>query len=564
MSTDAAPPPAAPPPAGPPPPPPPRTPPGWVYPVRLVAVAEPAPGRWLWLVKWLLAIPHYVVLFFLWLAFWVLTVVAFFAILFTARYPRALFDFNVGVLRWTWRVGYYAYGALATDRYPPFSLDPDPSYPADLEVAYPQRLSRGLVLVKWWLLVLPHYVVLSLFLGTGIWWVQEASSNDWQWVWGGGLLGLLVLVAAVVLLFTGRYPRAVYDLVMGVDRWAVRVGAYAALMTDEYPPFRLDSGPGEPEPAPGTPAPGPLDPVRTAALAPAAGAAAAGAGPAAGAGAGPAAATAYAAAPPLPAATPSQPAATTTSSQLPPAATPRQPTTVGAHGRWTAGRVVLVLVGALLVVSSLGLLTAGVAGLAVDRFARQDGFLTTRSTDLTSGGYAVVAGDLVLDAPSGTLDRVVGDVRVRVDPQDPSAPVFVGIASERDAQAYLSGVARTEVGRGDRTFGGGPPPVSPLQAGIWVAGQAGTGTQELTWAPRSGDWALVVMNADGSRGVLTSADVGVTLPWLDDLAVTLLVVGVLVLAAGVVLLVLGLRTPRRPTAPAGPASPPAPGAASST
>ena len=214
------------------------------YPLQLTGELAPQLSRGLWLVKWLLGIPHFIVLFFLWIAFLAVSAVAFFVILFTNRYPRRLFDFNVGVLRWTWRVCFYSYNALGTDEYPPFTLKDVPEYPARLEVDYPESLSRGLVLVKWWLLALPHYLVVAVFAG-GAWATWTGIGNGWMWS-SGGLIGLLVLFAGVVLLFTGRYPKPLYDFVLGMNRWVFRVAAYASLMTDAYPPFRLDMGSDEP------------------------------------------------------------------------------------------------------------------------------------------------------------------------------------------------------------------------------------------------------------------------------------------------------------------------------
>jgi hypothetical protein len=224
------------------------------YPVRVDARMDSPLSRWLWLVKWVLAIPHYLVLAFLWIAFVVVSVVAFFAILFTGRYPRPLFDFNLGVLRWGWRVSYYAYSALGTDRYPPFTLAEVPDYPAQLHVPYPGQLSRGLVLVKWWLLALPHLLVVGVLVGGGAWFAVSSDTENYSWT-GGGLIGLLVFIAAIVLAVTGSYPRGLYDFILGLNRWVLRVAAYVALMTDAYPPFRLDTGGDDPATATITPAP---------------------------------------------------------------------------------------------------------------------------------------------------------------------------------------------------------------------------------------------------------------------------------------------------------------------
>ena len=215
------------------------------YPAAISGRMDPNLSRGMWLIKWFLAIPHYFCLAFLWAAFVILTVLAFFAILFTGRYPRGLFDFNVGVLRWNWRVAFYAFNPAGTDRYPPFSLA-DADYPARLEIAYPERLSRGLVLVKWWLLAIPHYIIVGILTSGVLWWAADLGGGEGAARLGGGLMSILVFIALVVLLFTGRYPRGLWDLVMGFNRWVIRVAAYAGLMRDEYPPFRLDMGDDDP------------------------------------------------------------------------------------------------------------------------------------------------------------------------------------------------------------------------------------------------------------------------------------------------------------------------------
>ena len=122
-------------------------------------------------------------------------------------------------------MSFYSYSALGTDRYPPFSLRPA-DYPADLSVEYPEQLSQWLVLVKWPFLLIPHYIILGFFPG---------GSADF-----GGLIFILAIFAGVAMLFTKRYPGGIFEFVMGLNRWTYRVAAYGLLMTDRYPPFRLD------------------------------------------------------------------------------------------------------------------------------------------------------------------------------------------------------------------------------------------------------------------------------------------------------------------------------------
>jgi hypothetical protein len=204
------------------------------YPAQLEGILDPTLSRGMWLVKWLLAVPHYIVLAILWSAFPVVVLASGLMILFTGRYPAALFEFVVGVLRWNWRVAFYATGVLGTDKYPPFTLART-DYPATFDVSYPARLSRWKVLVKSWLLAFPHLIIVSVLAGVA-----------WATVTGqavGGLLGLLVFIAGLILLFTKVYNQGLFNLVMGIQRWVYRVFAYTSLLRDDYPPFRLDQGP---------------------------------------------------------------------------------------------------------------------------------------------------------------------------------------------------------------------------------------------------------------------------------------------------------------------------------
>jgi hypothetical protein len=439
---------------------------GPAFPVRLEGHLE-RPSRLLWIVKWLLLVPHFFCLAFLWLAFALLSFVSFFALLFGGRYPRGIFGFNLGVLRWTWRVAFYAFAANGTDRYPPFTLADVPDYPARLEIDYPASQRHGLPLIGWWLAGIPQYIVSGIFMGAGMLTWQVGTSSSWSI--GIGLVDLLVFFAVMALLFGGVYPRSIFDLVLGLNRWVLRVGAYAALMTREYPPFRIDTGETDP---------GQMSLFSAAATA---------------------------------------------------------DTVTGAEEeRWGAGRVIALVVGSVVTLIALAMVAAGVTVVVYDQTQRDaNGYLMTGPTTYDTGTYAFVSESYRTGA-DGIPGALIGTLRIRTLA---TRPVFLGIGPAAAVETYLAGVNR-EVGQtaarpGDfRAREGGPPSGAPTSQTFWTAQAVGAGTQTLTWKPASGRWRIVLMNTDGSPGVLARGSAGATVPHL-------LAIGAGILAAGVFVLLVG-------------------------
>jgi hypothetical protein len=184
------------------------------YPVHVEAERQEDYSRFLPLVKWLLAIPHYIVLALLGIGAFVVIIISFFAVIITGRYPEALWDYMVGVFRWQLRV--HAYVFLLTDRYPPFSLDDDPAYPVRLEVPYPDDgVARWRPIVTW-LLIIPYAIVAALLYY---------------------LAAIIAFVALFVILFTTKYPEGMFTIVLNSLRYQARSGLYGYWMVTKYPPF---------------------------------------------------------------------------------------------------------------------------------------------------------------------------------------------------------------------------------------------------------------------------------------------------------------------------------------
>jgi hypothetical protein len=450
--------------------------------VRLNARLDGTPSRGLWLVKWLLLIPHLLVLSLLWIAFMVLSVVVLVAVLITGRYPRSIFEFNLGVLRWTWRVWFYGYGALGTDRYPPFSLQECADYPATLNIPYPERLSRGLVLVKW-LLALPHYLVIAFFAGGGgvlLWQTGEEWSGP-----TGGLITLLTLFAGLAMLFTGRYPKGVFDFVVGMNRWVLRVGAYTALMTDTYPPFRMDTAGLD------------GDDDRDAA------------GP-----------VSVDVAPPAHAWTAGRATGVVIGALL----------VLTGFGAAAGG-------GALLWLNDTQRDASGFLTTPRERYT-ETGYAMRFDDAEVIGREVRTAAD----------PNWLGEIRVRVAGVGDDS-LFVGIARTAAVADYLDVVphgmlADDQAGVSGLMMNSGAehrPTSGPAAQDFWAVQASGTGPLTLRWDPPAGNWSLVVMNLDADRTVRADIDFAATAPALRPVAFGVLGGGIVVLAGGAVLMALTLR-----------------------
>lgn len=191
----------------------PSGPPSPPYPVTF-EISDPGElSRWLPFIKWLLVIPHLFALVFVGIGALFVSIFAWFAVLFTARFPRGAFDYMVGTFRWGYRVA--AYYLLMTDAYPPFSLADDPSYPVRVNVEYPERIARWRPIVQW-LLVVPY-----LFIAGLLYWLTT----------------IMVFFAFFTIVFTKRIPRGMFELMVPGLRWNLRGTAYHYFLTDRYPPF---------------------------------------------------------------------------------------------------------------------------------------------------------------------------------------------------------------------------------------------------------------------------------------------------------------------------------------
>ena len=206
-----------------------------------------------------------------------------------------------------------------------------------------------------------------------------------------------------------------------------------------------------------------------------------------------------------------------------------------AGSGWTAGRILALAAGSVLLLISLALITGSGALIWADNEQVHSGYVTTSTATYATRGYALASESINLHGLGLFVDRV----RIRITSSDPSRPLFAGIAATGDVERYLGDVSYTTVHGHDVTDHPGTGiPAAPADALSWAARAQGTGTLTLTWASKGGDWTVVVMNTDARPGLSVRAEAGISamaLPWM---ATELLAAGLLTgVAAGVLIIV---------------------------
>jgi hypothetical protein len=213
----------------------------------------------------------------------------------------------------------------------------------------------------------------------------------------------------------------------------------------------------------------------------------------------------------------------------------------------SAGRVILIVLGSIGVLFGLALLVGGGFLLWADRTQRDDGYLTTPTERFATPTYALTRTRLEVDTEGeGWVlnESWFGKVRIRIGPQAEVAR-YLGTVAHANVQDIDFDPFRVTY----LSVSGGAPQGPPAEQGFWAASASGVGEQTLTWKVREGDWSVVLMNADGSRGVAADVDLGAKLSFLLWVAIGLLIGGVLVSGGSAALIVLAARRPRPPPAP---------------
>jgi len=218
-----------------------------------------------------------------------------------------------------------------------------------------------------------------------------------------------------------------------------------------------------------------------------------------------------------------------------------------AGSGWTAGRIIALAAGSVLLVISLALIASGGTLAWADTGQLRSGYLTTSTATYSTSGYALTSDPVKLHGAWGLLSLLVDRVRIRIWTPGPSRPLFAGVAATGDVTRYLRGVSYTTVNAHHVTAHPGTRvPAAPAAALPWAAQARGTGSLTLTWEVRDGDWTVVVMNRDASPGLTVRAEAGLSslaLPWL---AGELLAAGVLLGLTAGALIIVPVRLASRP------------------